>query len=148
VKKQLNAIFSRFPPSFIQFIKFGIVGLSNTFISYVIYSLLVYVHLHYLAASIIAFVVSVLNSFYWNMRYVFKGSGEKKDILKSLLRTFLAYGFTGLVLQNILLYVQIEVLGVSPYLAPVFSLIITVPLNFILNKFWAFNKKEITSVNS
>jgi putative flippase GtrA len=122
----------------IQFFKFGIVGLSNTVISYAIYALLVYVNLHYLAASIIAFVVSVLNSFYWNNKYVFKDSERKISIWKTLGRTFLVYGSTGLVLQNILLYVFIDIAGMSKYVAPIFCLIVTVPVNFVLNKFWAF----------
>jgi hypothetical protein len=68
----------------LQFIKFGIVGLSNTAISYIIYFLLVYFDLHYLIASIIAFFISVLNSFFWNNKYVFKKEdGQKRNILKS-----------------------------------------------------------------
>jgi putative flippase GtrA len=121
-----------------QFLKFGIVGLSNTAIFYAIYSLLVYINLHYLLASSIAFVVGVLNSFYWNSRYVFKNPERKRNILKSLLRIFLAAFFTGFILQNTLLYVLISLVGISKYVAPLFCLIVTVPLNFILNKFWVF----------
>ena len=60
----------------LQFIKFGIVGLSNTLISYGVYAGLTYVGVPYVLASVIGFVVSVLNSFFWNNRYVFKKNGE------------------------------------------------------------------------
>jgi putative flippase GtrA len=126
-----------------QFIKFGIVGLSNTIIAYAIYFLLVYFNLHYIFASIIAFIFSVLNSFFWNNKYVFKKQHEqKRNILHSLLKTYLSYAFTGLLLQNILLFVFIDIMHISTYIAPLFGLAITVPLNFILNKLWAF-KTEI-----
>ena len=123
----------------VQFIKFGIVGLSNTAISYIIYSSLVYIGLHYIIASIIAFIVSVLNSFFWNNKYVFKkGINEKRSILHSLVKTYISYASTGLVLQNILLFVFIDIMHISRYIAPLFGLVITIPLNFILNRQWAF----------
>lgn len=64
--------------SFMQFIKFGIVGLSNTIISYVLYAItllllqknMLFPKTDYLLAQIVAFVLSVLWSFYWNNRMV------------------------------------------------------------------------------
>lgn len=123
----------------IQFIKFGIVGVSNTVISYLIYSLLVYFNIYYIIASIIAFVISVLNSFFWNNKYVFKKKANvDHKIINSLVKTYISYAFTGLVLQNILLYIFIDLLKISKYIAPFFGLVITIPLNFLLNKFWTF----------
>jgi putative flippase GtrA len=125
-----------------QFIKFGIVGFSNTIITYAIYSLLVYFNLHYLAASVIAFIISVVNSFFWNNKYVFKiHDGQKRNLLHSLLKTYLSYAFTGLLLLNLLLFVFIDIMHISKYIAPLFGLAITVPLNFLLNKLWAFRSK-------
>jgi putative flippase GtrA len=127
----------------IQFIKFGIVGLSNTIIAYAIYFLLVYFGLHYIVASVIAFVISVLNSFFWNNKYVFKKQQDhKRNILHSLLKTYLSYAFTGLILQNILLVVFIDFMHISKYIAPLFGLTVTVPLNFVLNKLWAFKTER------
>ena len=125
-------------PSLIQFVKFGIVGLSNTLISYVVYVAGVRFGMHYLLASILGFVISVLNSFYWNNKYVFGQGKEERNLLKTLLKTFMAYAFTGLVLANILLYIWVDILGISEYLGPLINLVVTVPLNFVINKLWAF----------
>jgi len=126
-------------PVVFQFIKFGIVGLSNTAISYIIYSLLVYFDLYYIFASIIAFFVSVLNSFFWNNNYVFKKSSkQKRNIMQSLIKTYISYALTGLIIQNLLLFVLINTMKISKYIAPLIVLLITIPLNFILNKVWAF----------
>ena len=46
----------------VQFVKFGVVGLTNNAISYVIYIVLIMVGMHYTPASIIGFTVSVFNS--------------------------------------------------------------------------------------
>lgn len=128
----------------IQFVKFGVVGLSNTAISYGAYVILTYIGIQYVLANIIAFIVSVLNSFFWNNRYVFKKNyGEKRNMWWTLTKTFLAYGSTGLVLSNILLVLFVEMFGINKYLAPLLILIITIPLNFIINKYWAFKTVKI-----
>ena len=122
----------------IQFVKFGIVGVSNTLISYVVYAVGVYFGIHYLVASVLGFVISVLNSFYWNNKYVFRQESGERNLLHTLLKTFLEYSFTGLVLANVLLYLWVDILHISEYLGPIINLLITVPLNFVMNKFWAF----------
>lgn len=127
----------------IQFIKFGIVGFSNTAISYLIYTLLTYVGVYYVISNVIGFILSVLNSFYWNNRYVFKSKeGESRNWFATLIKTFIAYAGTGLVLSNILLVIFVEVFKWSKYITPLLSLIITIPLNFIINKFWSYKTKK------
>jgi putative flippase GtrA len=133
----------------IQFIKFGVVGFSNTIISYAIYYALVYVNVHYIAANIAAFAVGALNSFFWNNKYVFKKhDNEKRDTRSVLVKTYISYAFTGLVLSNILMYVLVDMLRVSKYLAPVFCLAVTIPLNFVLNKMWAFRDRAARDINN
>lgn len=133
-----------------QFIKFGIVGLSNTLISYVIYivclklfqGMKILPKNDYLVSSVIAFFLSVLWSFYWNNKYTFKAEQEEeRSIWKALLKTYISYALTGLVLNNIFLYIWVQMVELSKDIAPVINLIVTVPLNFILNKYWAFKKR-------
>ncbi len=124
----------------LQFIKFGIIGVSNTLISLLIYYVLVYFNCNYIVANTIGFIVSVLNSYYWNNRYVFKStvnSNSKVDKIKQLVRVYMAYGITFL-LSTVLLYVMVDLLHISEYIAPIINLCITVPINFIMNKLWAF----------
>ena len=123
---------------FVQFIKFNFVGISNTAISYGVYAGLVSLGLQYIAANIIAFAVSALNSFYWNSKFVFaKKKEEKRNAASAMVKTFIVYGLTA-ALGNVLLFLMVDYAGVSKYIAPLFLLVVTVPLNFILIKFWAF----------
>lgn len=127
---------------FVQFVQFCVVGLSNTLISYLIYAAFVLLGWNYILGSIVGFVVSVTNSFYWNNKYVFKQeNGKHRSILASYVKTFLSYAATGLVLANILLVIWVEVLHLPELLGPIVSLLVTIPLNFILNKLWAFRNK-------
>ncbi len=129
----------------VQFIKFGLVGVSNTLISYLlnISALLLLKRYNlrwdYIAANLFAFFTSVLWSFYWNNKYVFKPeNGKKRSFGRTLIKTYLSYAFTGIVLSNVLSYLWIDLLGISKYFAPIMNLIITVPTNYLLNKKWAF----------
>ena len=107
-----------------------------------VYIALVFFSVYYLVASLVGFLVSVMNAYYWNDRYVFKiEDGEKPAWWKVFLKTFMAYAGTGLVLNNILLIVWVDMIGVHEMLGPILNLFITIPLNFLLNKYWAFKKR-------
>jgi len=148
--KKLIQIYKDKKDAIIQFLKFGIVGLSNTLIAYAVYAFFVFINLHYFIANFIAFTVSVTNSFYWNKKYVFKNKDKSfKNILLSYVKVYISYSITGIILGNVLLFIFIDLLHISKYIAPFLSLFISVPLNFILNKKWAFkNKKEMSEDNN
>lgn len=133
--------------SLMQFIRFGIVGVSNTVIGYLLYtfSLLLMRKLgilsgiDYIVAQIIGFVLSVLWSFFWNNKVVFTlKEGQSRNIWKSLLKTYISYSFTGLFLNSVLIVLWVQVFHISEFIAPIINLLISVPVNFIINKFWAF----------
>ena len=134
--------------TFKEFLQFGLVGVSNTIISYLLYvvTLLLVsksgVKFDYIIANIVSWLLSVLWSFYWNNKFVFKKEeGEKRNIWAALFKTYVSYGFTGLILNNILSVLWVSVLHISKMLAPIINLVIIIPINFFMNKLWAFGKK-------
>src|SRR3954454_20661867 len=61
-------------PMLVQFVKFGIVGVSNTLLAFTIYTVLLKVFgVWYLAASAIGFVIGAVNGFLLNRRWTFAG---------------------------------------------------------------------------
>ncbi len=155
----------------VQFIKFGLVGVSNTAISYGIDQLFYYVvfrnstmdeKLKITLVSALAFFVSVTNSYFWNNRFVFK-SENKKSIgqhLYAYFKTVICYALTGLVLSPAIkvalsdVAMPMRVVSRLPsflfadgnrlpyWVLSIVPLIISIPLNFVMNKFWAFRKKN------
>ena len=131
-----------FSNTLIQFIKFGLVGISNTAITYF------FMHWVFIGGSIISLqmlsVVGIINAYYWSNRYVFKlDAGEKRSQTKSFVKTFVAYSFTGLVIASALLWIYVDIFCISEYIALLLSLMITVPLNFIINKYWSFKTFDL-----
>jgi putative flippase GtrA len=134
--------------TFKEFLQFGLVGVSNTVVSYLLYVVTLVlvsksgVTFDYIIANVVSWVLSVLWSFYWNNKFVFKKEeGEHRNIWAALFKTYVSYGFTGLILNNVLSVIWVSVLHVSKIIAPIINLIINIPINFFLNKIWAFGKK-------
>lgn len=151
----------------LQIIKFALVGVSNTIVSEGVYAILIFCRMHYLPASFIGFSVSVLNAYYWSNKYVFKeqDGGEKRIWWKVLLKTYIAY-LWGYLASAALLVFWIDVLHIGRWMEPLgnwflragyarfdaqflgnlaaagLNLLITVPMNFVLNKYWAYRQKD------
>ena len=125
-----------------QFIKFGIVGVSNTLISLAVYEVCIALGVHYLLADPIGLVISVVNAYYWNNRCVF-GDGQKKPFshhVRMYFKSLAAYGGT-FVMNLLLLMLWVEIVGIPEWLAPFINLAVTIPINFLVNKYWTFKKK-------
>ena len=125
----------------VQFIKFGLVGVSNTVVSMAVYYLFLWIDEDlYMVGSVLGTVLSILNAFIWNDLFVFTGnSRDFKSIMYRLGKTYVSYGGTSL-LSNVLLWLEVTLLNVSKVYAPIVNLLITIPLNYLINKFWTFKK--------
>lgn len=124
---------------FMQFLKFGLVGVSNTAVNMAIYYFVLWINDDwYLVGNILGNGISIINAFVWNDLFVFTGNPRDfKSILKRLGRTYVSYSGTA-VLSYVLLWVEVTAFGVSKVLAPVLNMVVTIPLNFLINKFWSF----------
>lgn len=126
-----------------KFLKFLIVGLSNTIIQLAIYylAIIIFGSDKYLFGQTAGYFCGVINSYFCNSRFVFaKG---KRGIL-SFVKMCFCYLLT-FFLQTTLIFVQIDILKLSGYLAPVLAVIVTTPINFVLNKLFAFGDKGDTN---
>lgn len=128
---------------FKQFIKFGLVGVSNTVVSMVVYYIVLFIDPKlYMVGSILGTIVSIANAFYWNDKVVFAGNRQDwRSKLKRLGKTYISYGGTS-ILSNVLLWVEVSFFSVSRSIAPIVNLIVTIPLNFIINKLWTFRVRD------
>lgn len=122
-----------------QFFKFGIVGIVNTVLSYAVYVLCVLLGCHYLLANVLGFAVGITNAFYWGNKYVFVEEASKiRCAMLTFLKLCLTYGSTGILLNSLMLYLLVEQCHISSLIAQLACLVITVPLNFLINKFWTY----------
>lgn len=127
-----------------QFIQFCMVGVSNALVSYLLNISVITltrpygIKYDYMIANVTAFVLSVLWSYHWNNRYVFAEGEEKRHKTRTLTKAYLTYAFSGIVLNNLLSTLWIGVLGLSKYIAPLLNIPFTMPVNFLISKFWTY----------
>lgn len=121
----------------IQFVKFGIVGAFNTLSSTIYYWILITIGLNYILSTTIAYFLSSIIGFFLNNKWVFKREYKKQ----SLFKYYVVYG-TSYLLNVLCMYIWIDLLRISEYIAPLLTLFITVPYNFIFNKLWVFCDKR------
>ena len=98
-----------------QIIRFGLVGISNTIVSYVIYAVAFALTDNYFLANVLSWLLSVQNAYIWKNVFVFKEDKnvQKRVWWKVLLKTYAAYAFTGLLLNNLLLWLWVDVIDIQ-----------------------------------
>jgi putative flippase GtrA len=116
-----------------QFLKFCLVGAVNTTISLAVYYILLKLDIHYLLASSIAYCAGLVNGYFFSSSYVFQQRRSVKQASK-----FIFVNASSLVINLLLLYLLVDVFGVSKIVAQVFVTCFNVVYNFFLNKWWTF----------
>ena len=118
-----------------QFVKFGIVGVSNTLLTFAVYTLLLKVFgVWYLAASAIGFGVGAVNGFLLNRRWTFRE--HVGDAL-----TPVRWGVVqscGLLVNLGLVYMFVALVGLDELVGQACATAIVVVGTFLANRAWTF----------
>ena len=121
--------------SLIQFIKFGIVGVSNTLLTAGVIWIFLKVFLcsDYLS-NLIGYIIGLINSFIWNRNWTFESKTKLSVTVFKFIVTFaISYGVQ---LGN--LYALLHLTHIDPYYCQLMSIVVYTVINFILNKYYTF----------
>lgn len=116
------------------FLKFGLVGVSNTLITILTYMLLVALGVNYILANILAYSLGVLNSYFWNKKWVFTVTSNQSF-------TFLKFIFVNLItlaLNTVCLFILVDYIEIHPFISQIVSTGLGMVVNFLANKKWTF----------
>ncbi|MFI4978093.1 MAG: GtrA family protein [Solirubrobacterales bacterium] len=122
-------------PTIIQFVKFGIVGVSNTLLFFAIYTVLLKgFGVWYIAASAIGYVVGAVNGFLLNRRWTFK---EHVGDALTPVRWTIVQG-CGLALNLGLVYLFVDGVSLDKLIGQACATAIVTVLTFLANRAWTF----------
>jgi putative flippase GtrA len=122
-------------PLVLQFVKFGVVGVSNTLIFFLVYTLLLKVFgVWYVAASGIGFAVGAINGFLWNRAWTFRG--HVGDAFTPV-RWFVVQA-SGLLLNLGLVYLFVDGAGLGELIGQAVTIVIVTVVTFLANRAWTF----------
>ena len=121
----------------IRFIKFGMVGVLNTLVNWVIFFILNALGMYYILANIIAYILGTVNSYLWNTLWVFKY--KDKASTETTIK-FIILNLIGLGLNTGILYVLVDLCNLNKFIGLVTTTAIVMIINYIVNKLWVFSK--------
>jgi putative flippase GtrA len=122
-------------PVVVQFVKFGIVGISNTLLTFIVYTLLLKVFgVWYLAASAIGFGVGATNGFLLNRRWTFR---EHVGDTLTPVRWAIVQG-CGLGINEGLLFLFVHDARLDKLLARSCATVVVTITTFFANRAWTF----------
>jgi dolichol-phosphate mannosyltransferase len=126
----------RRPQNWFQLGRFVAVGASGYVVNLVVFAACVHLlSIDYKVAAVIAFVVSVLNNFWWNRHWTF--GAKQAHPLEQGARFFavsvVTFGFSYVVLVSL-----VDGAGMAKVVAQAISIAAGTPLSFIGQKLWSF----------
>ena len=130
-------------PVVVQFVKFGIVGVSNTLLTFVVYTILLKgFDVWYLAASAAGFAVGATNGFLLNRRWTFRE--HVGDSLTPVRWAIVQCG--GLAINEGLLYLFVHDAHLDKLLAQACATVVVTLSTFFANRAWTFRMHPAVSV--
>ncbi len=127
--------------NWIQLVKFCAVGGSGYVVNLAVFAAAVEIgKLHHLVAATLAFVVAVLNNFWWNRHWTF---GAREGRARFQAARFFAVSACAFVFAAALLELLINGAGTPEIAAQAISIAAATPLNFIGNKMWSFGARSL-----
>jgi putative flippase GtrA len=130
----------RRPANWLQLVRFGLVGGVGFAVNLAVYSLFVHpVGVDYRVASVVAWLVAVINNFVLNRHWTFDARAGRAHFqaLRFLVVSLVAEGCSLL-----LLTLFVEGVGIAKIPAQALAVAASMPLNFLGNKLWSFRAEE------
>ncbi len=124
----------------ISYLIFGVLTTAIDFIVYIIFRKLF--DINYLASNVISWTVAVLFAYITNKIFVFQSKSVKFKVLMNEITSFVGARVFSLVFNLLFIYLCVILLGINDIVAKIFASVFVVIINYILSKFFIFNKEE------
>ena len=126
----------RRPHNWVQLFKFCAVGASGYVVNLSVFAACVeLVGAHHLVAATAAFVVAVLNNFWWNRHWTFRARGGHAGFQAA---RFFTVSIGAFLFAAGVLELLVSGAGMAEVPAQAIAIVSATPLNFIGNKMWSF----------
>jgi putative flippase GtrA len=127
---------ARRPASWLQLLKFGLVGGSGYLINLAVFAVLAGgLGLHHLLAAVGAFCVALTNNFLWNRHWTFDAGHGHPGFQAA---RFFAVSVAALLINLVVLEVLVSGASMGDLAAQAIAVAVAMPFNFLGNKLWTF----------
>ena len=127
---------ARRPASWLQLLKFGVVGGSGYLINLAVFAVLAdNLGLHHIVAAIGAFCVAISSNFFWNRHWTFE-PGDGHPAFQAA--RFFAVSVAALLINLAVLEALVAGTSLGELTAQAIAVAVAMPFNFLGNKLWTF----------
>ena len=125
-----------------QFVRFSLVGVSNTLIFYAVYLGVLWLGFSFVAAAAAGTTIGIVNSYVLNKIFTFrsgkKSSGKQLGEKIRFVTVYVAQYFVNIAVIS----VCVNIFGIRPELAGLPAIGIAVIVSFLGHKYWTFRKSS------
>lgn len=126
----------RQPANWLQLVRFAAVGASGYAVNLATFALLVHaVGIDYRVGAVAAFLVAVLNNFWWNRRWTFEARTGHAGFQAA---RFFVVSIVAFGVNYVILVALVSGTGLVEVVAQAIAIVASTPVSFIGNKLWSF----------
>lgn len=124
----------------VKLVKFGITGVMNTAVDFLVYTLLVsFFSMGLYVSQIISYSCGMLNSYVVNRKWTFS---TKNGFFSGELVRFIVLNLSMMLLGMGIIYVCTQKLMLHKLVAKLISTLLVLIINFLISNFWVFRSRS------
>ncbi len=118
----------------VKFLKFSLIGFSNTLINYIVFYFSFKIFgIYYLWSSILGYLCGLGNSYFWNTKWTFDTKHTRYKLIKFIIVNIFALSINLFILKFL-----VNNLKIYEMIAQAFAILGALLINFIGNRIWTF----------
>ena len=120
-------------------INYLIFGFLAFVLNYILYFLFAdAMQLHYMAATVLSWVLTVVFAYWTNRTFVFKSQNKDTGSVVKEFVSFIGARIATEVLELVLMYVMVDLLTINDKISKLVCQVLVILANYVLSKIWIF----------
>lgn len=124
----------------INYLIFGFLAFVLNYVLYWVFESLM--NLHYMAATALSWVLTVVFAYWTNRTFVFKSQNRELQSVGKEFISFIGARVATEVLELVLMYVMVDCMHGNEYVAKLIGQTLVILTNYVLSKIWIFKDKK------
>lgn len=124
----------------INYLIFGFLAFVLNYILYFIFADVV--SMHYMAATGVSWVLTVVFAYWTNRTFVFKSQNKDKRSVAAEFASFIGARVATEVLELGLMYLMVDIMAINDKASKLVCQVLVILANYVLSKIWIFKDKQ------
>ena len=124
----------------INYLIFGFLAFVLNYVLYYVFESIL--HMNYMLATAVSWVLTVIFAYWTNHTFVFKSKNSNKLSLLKEFSSFIGARVATEVLELLLMYLMVDLANINSYVAKLVGQVVVIVTNYFLSKLWIFKEKK------